>query len=440
MIAIENSTIISFNPFKIEDNIDLIIDGNRIIDKGENIIKNYPKCEVIKSQKIVTTGMVCAHNHIYSALARGLNIKLKKSKDFVQILENLWWVLDRALDKEMIEASAQVSAIEAIRSGVTTIIDHHSSPNFIEGSLNIIKNSFEKIGLRSILAYETTDRNGKAKIQEALDENKNFAKMIDDEKKEKGDTLTQASIGAHAPFTLSDSTLKELSNICQLTNRGLHIHVSEDRFDPVYNRYIFKDDPIKRLEKFNLLNDKTLIVHGVHISEEEIDIINKNNVFLIHNPRSNMNNNVGYNNLLEKYKLVALGTDGINHDMLSELKVAYFKNRDNSMQMNINEFIKMLDNGNLILNRYFGEKKFGKIEKDYIADLTIWDYKSPTPITKDNIAAHFIFGLNSMDVDTVIINGNVVLKDKNFSYDIENIFKNSQEQALKLEKEMIKLL
>jgi len=439
MFGIENSTILNFNPFKVEENTDLIIDGNKIIDKGKNIINKYPECKVIGKNKVITTGIVCSHSHIYSALARGLDIELKKSKDFVQILENLWWILDKALNKDMVEVSAQVCAIEAILNGVTTIVDHHSSPNFIEGSLNTIKNSFEKIGLRSILCYETTDRNGQEKIEEAILENENFANMIEKEKKDKCHNLTEASIGAHAPFTLSDNTLKELSRICGKTNRGLHIHVSEDRFDPVFNRFYYANDPIKRLEKFNLLNEKSIIVHGVHIDPDEIEIINKNNSILVHNPRSNMNNSVGYNNLLHNYDIVAIGTDGINHDVISELATAYYKNRDEKLSITMQEFLKMLDNGNIILNRYF-EQKFGKIEKDCIADLVLWDYNSPTEFIDSNIAGHFIFGFNSGYVNTVIINGNIVLKDRKFNFDIESIFENARFQGKKLVENMKKII
>lgn len=439
MLGIQNSTIINFNPFDVEHNMDIVVEGNKIKDKGKDVIKKYPDCQIIGKDKIVTTGIVCSHTHIYSALARGLSIKIKESKDFVQILENLWWLLDRALDKEMVEASADVCSIEAIMSGVTTIVDHHSSPNFISGSLKTIKDRFEKIGIRSILCYETTDRNGDEKIAEALEENKNFANIIEKEYKDKETVLTEAAIGGHAPFTLSDETLKELYEIIKSTGRGFHIHVSEDRFDPVYNRYIFKDDPVKRLEKFNLIDDKAIIVHGVNISEDEIEIINKKKAILVHNPRSNMNNIVGYNQYLNKFDSVAIGTDGINHDLICEVTCAYFKNRDIGGKISISDFIKMLDNGNIILNRYFKNGKFGKIEKGFIADLVLWDYNPPTPIHKDNIAGHIIFGFNSGYVNTVIINGKVILKDRKFSFETKEIFENSRFQTKRLIQNMEKL-
>jgi putative selenium metabolism protein SsnA len=442
MIGIQNSTIITFDPAKVEENLDIIIDDGQIIDKGKNIIKNYPDCKIVEKEKIVTTGIVCSHTHIYSALARGLNVKLKKMNDFVQILQNLWWLLDRALDKEMVEVSAQVCAIEAILCGVTTLVDHHSSPNFIEGSLKTIKDSFEKIGIRSILCYETTDRNGVDKANLAIFENESFANLIDEEKKKKKkkERLTEASIGAHAPFTLSDETLKGLSTVCNKIDRGLHIHVSEDRFDPSYSRFSFDKDPIKRLNDFGLISDKSIIGHGVHLSEDEIDIINKNDAFLVHNSRSNMNNNVGYNNQLGEFKNVAIGTDGINHDLISELATSYFKHKDSGGQIPISKFLQMLNNGNLILNRYFSDLNFGRIEKGFAADLVIWDYKTPAPINQYNIASHLIFGFNSGFVNTVIINGKVILKDRKFNFDINDIFKNSQNQAIRLADAMVKLI
>lgn len=440
MIGIKNSIIISFNPFEIQEGIDLVIDKNKILDKGKNILKDYPNCDIIEENKIVTPGIVCSHTHIYSALARGLNVKLKKSKDFVQILQNLWWILDKALDKDMVEASAQTCAIEAILCGVTTLIDHHSSPNFIEGSLKVIKKSFEDIGIRSILCYETTDRNGLDKAKEAIYENENFAKYIDEEKKNKQDILTEAAIGAHAPFTLSNDTLKELAYICQKTNRGIHIHVNEDKFDASYSRFSFEKDAVKRLYDFDLLDEKSILVHGVYISEEEVQLINEKDAFLVHNARSNMNNNVGYNRLLDKYKNLAIGTDGINHDLICELQTSFFKHKDFGGVLQGNDFVKMLYNGNILLNRYFDKMQFGKVEKDYIADLVIWDYNAPTEINAENISSHMIFGFNSGFVKTVIINGKVILKDRKFNFDIKPIFENSKIQGKRLTEEMDKMI
>lgn len=440
MIGIKNAIIFSFDPFDVQKDIDIVIDKNKILDKGKNILKDYPDCNVIEENKIVTCGIVCSHTHIYSALARGLNVKLKKSKDFVQILQNLWWILDKALDKEMVEASAQTCAIEAILSGVTTLIDHHSSPNFIEGSLKTIKNSFESIGIRSILCYETTDRNGSDKAKEAIYENESFAKYIDEEKKTNVDILTEASIGAHAPFTLSEDTLKALANICKKTDRGIHIHVSEDKFDASFSRFAFEKDPVNRLYDFDLLGPKSILVHGVYISEEEVELLNEKDAFLVHNARSNMNNNVGYNKLLNKYKNIAIGTDGINHDLISELQTSFFKHKDEGGKLQASDFIKMLYNGNILLNRYFGKMQFGRIEKGYIADLVIWDYNPTTEINPENIASHMIFGFNSAYVKTVIINGKIVLRDRKFNFDIKPIFENSKIQGKRLVEKMEKMI
>lgn len=440
MIGLQNSKVLYFDQSSYEENVDIVIEDSKIIDVGRNILIKYPQCQIIEKDGLVTPGIVCSHSHIYSALARGLNVKIKPAKDFVQTLQNLWWILDKSLDKDMVIASAQVSAIEAILCGVTTIIDHHSSPNFIEGSLKTIKDCFEKIGIRSILCYETTDRNGIEKAKEAIYENQSFADFIDEEKKKKNERLTEASIGAHAPFTLSDESLNELSKICETKKRGLHLHVCEDRFESSFSRFMYGLDPIKRLDKFSLITNKSIIAHGVYISEDEIEIINKKDAFLIHNPRSNMNNNVGYNEKLYKYKNVAIGTDGINHDLIMELATSFFKYKDNnkgySFPLSTQDFLSMFNNGNKILERYFDGMKFGKIEKGYTADLVIFDYNSPTRLNSDNLGSHMIFGFNSGFVRTVVVNGKVVLKDRKFDFNIRDIFENAQKQAERLAKNM----
>ena len=209
------------------------------------------------------------------------------------------------------------------------MIDHHSSPSCVDGSLSLLADGFEKVGLRGILCYETTNRNGAEGAAHGVAENLRFARLVEGEKKSKGPArLLEAMIGGHAPFTLSENDLSALAEVVSETGRGFHVHVSEDAYEPSFAHHTSGVDPLRRLDDAGLLNERSLIGHGLYLGPEEREILNERGAFLAHNSRSNMNNHVGYNGALPQLKNVALGTDGIGSDMLLEAKFAYFRHRD----------------------------------------------------------------------------------------------------------------
>jgi putative selenium metabolism protein SsnA len=376
--------------------------------------------------------MVCGHNHFYSALARGILARIPPSPDFVSVLQNLWWRLDRAIDEEILRYSALVGAIEAIRSGTTAVIDHHASPSFIRGSLRVLQEAFEKVGLRGILCYEVTDRNGPAGMREGVEENVAFTKLA-----AKGGLLA-ASIGAHAPFTLGEQTLALLADAVRETGTGIHIHVAEDSYDSSASHHLHQSDIMRRLETKGLLNGKAICAHGVHLTDSDIEILNSHDCFLVHNARSNMNNGVGYAEKLRSVRNVALGTDGIGSDMFEEMKFAYFKHRDAHGPFWPADFLGFLHNGTALLERYFAGK-FRRIEEGSVADLVIYDYHDPTPLVGENIAGHLAFGLSSSSVKSVIVNGAVVYEDRRFPFDLGPIYGEARKAARALWKRMDEL-
>ncbi len=432
MIVLKNAYIVQFQPAAVEGNKDIVIDGNEIIDVGQNIAGTYPDAKAIDLHgDLVTPGIVCSHNHFYSGLARGIMANIKPSPDFVSNLINLWWRLDRAIDDEILSSSGMVCVLEAIKAGTTSVVDHHASPCFIRGSLNVLKQCYENAGLRGILCYETTDRNGKDGAKKGVEENVEFAKSVDSGKTEGKRYLVEAAIGGHAPVTLDDDTLSMLADAVQSTKRGAHIHVAEDRYDVSYSHGVYQKDIMQRMEDFGLVTEKTIFVHGVHFGEPDIEILNSHDAFLVHNARSNMNNSVGYSQRLSKVKNLALGTDGIGANMFEEIKMAYFKHKDVSGPFWPGEYLGFLHNGNTILERYFGQK-FGRIEKGYKADLTIYDYDIPTPLVGDNVAGHMIFGMSSRDIKSVMIDGVMVYEDRAFPFDVEPIYEKARKEAKRL--------
>jgi putative selenium metabolism protein SsnA len=284
--------------------------------------------------------------------------------------------------------------------------------------------------MRGITCYEVTGRNGgEQEIRAGVEENIAFAQEVSSDAADPvSPHLVEAAIGGHAPFTISDSGLEQMAQAVRETGRGIHIHIAEGAYDVSVSHHKYGKDLIKRIDDFGLITDKAILVHGIYLSEEEINIINEHDAFLAHNARSNMNNNVGYNTKLPLLKYIVLGTDGIGADMFEEFKFAYFKHKDAGGSFWPGDFLSALSRGNEILQRYFGAA-FGRIAPGYTADVVVSDYAAPTPIVPDNIAGHIAFGLGSNSVRTVIINGKVVMEDREFPFDVREVYAKASESA-----------
>lgn len=424
---LKHATLCHIWPAEVVEDVTIVIKDDRILSVApDGVSTEYADAQVINLQgKIVMPGLVCSHNHFYSGLARGILADVPRSTDFVSNLMHLWWRLDRAIDSESLYSSGLICAIEAIRCGCTSVIDHHASPNFIGGSLDVLKRCFSEVGLRGIECYETTDRNGETDLVAGIEENRRFAESVRDV------PLMEAMIGGHAPFTLPDRGLKALGDVVQDTGKGFHIHVAEDQFDPSFSHRYHGIDLLRRLDDFALLSEKTLIAHGLYLTEADLSLLNKRGCFLAHNCRSNMNNGVGYQNRLDRIESVALGTDGIGSDMLQETRFAYFKHRETKGPLPPESFVHFLWNGNQILERVF-LGRFGRIEPGYQADLVVLDYRRPTPLVSQNVAGHVLFGMSSSDVETVIVNGRLVMEDRQFRIDLDPIYSDARKAAEKI--------
>ncbi len=438
MLILKNLTALQFEPATVFGDVQIAIDGTRIKEVGPGLTARYANAQVIDLKgKLVMPGMVCAHNHFYSGLARGIMADIKPCSDFISTLKHLWWRLDRALDEESLYYSGLVCAIEAIRSGCTAVIDHHASPNCIAGSLATLRKGFLKVGLRGMTCYETTDRNGgERELRAGVDENVAFARLIDAAKAQGTEPyLVEAHVGAHAPFTVSDAGLEMLGYALRSTGRGLHIHVAEDRYDVSHSHDRYGQDPIERLVTHGLIDHKTLIGHGLYLSDADITRLNERDAFLVHNARSNMNNHVGYHHKLQTVRNLVLGTDGIGADMFEETKFAYFKHRDAGGALWPDSFARFLCNGNTLLERNFGAR-FGRLEAGYQADLTICSYDSPTPLVAQNLGGHLAFGMGCGSVDSVMVNGRMVYQDRAFPFDVEPIYAEARKAAAALWRRM----
>ena len=353
---------------------------------------------------VIVPGNVCAHTHLYSALARGMPYELAPPANFVQILQRIWWRLDRALDEESIRASALVGGLEALLCGTTTVVDHHASPNAVDGSLDIVATALEELGIRSVLCYETSDRDGAEIAAAGVRENERFLM--------RRRSLARGMVGAHASFTLSPETLDACVDVCERTGAGLHIHVAEDACDQRDSVERFGIRVVPRLQKAGVLHEGALLAHCIHLDETEAASLQESGASVAHNPTSNMNNSVGHAAAAALGDRIALGTDGIGADMFAEAKAAYFRARDDDVSFPIGWPTARLAEGARFVGRLFGESSLGRIEPGAPADLVVLDAPVPTPMTAENLAGHWMFGFASRAVRDVVVGGELVVRER----------------------------
>ena len=356
------------------------------------------------SGTLVLPGNVCAHHHLYSALSRGMPYRLEPPRNFLQILQRIWWRLDRALDEPAVRLSALVGGLDALHAGTTAVIDHHASPNFIDGSLDVIAGALAELGLRSVLCYEVTDRDGAARAAAGLAENRRFLASPH--------RLARGMMGAHASFTLGDDTLAACAETAAAAGVGVHIHVAEDGADQQDAEAAYGMRVVERLGRAGMLGPDALLAHCVHVTGQEIADIASSGAAVAHNPRSNMNNRVGYSPLAGGGTRVALGTDGIGGDMVTESQVAYFRATEAGAADGPGWPLRRLADAAGVAGRSFGEPLLGTIAPGAPADLTVLGYPSPTPLTAENLPGHWVFGASSRQVRDVIVAGELVVADR----------------------------
>ena len=397
-----DATVATLDPPRV-DSASLRIEGERILERGPALAPAEGEEVLDLEGALVLPGFVNAHTHLYSALARGMPGPGEPPRTFVEILERVWWRLDRALDEESVHLSGLVGAIEAARSGTTVLFDHHASPSFIGGSLTTLRRAVEEVGLRSVLCYETTDRNGLEGRDAGVAENRTFLAA--------GPSgLTQGMVGAHASFTLSDASLDLLAEAVRDGNSSLHVHVAEDRADVEDCRARSGSGLVARLGRHGLLGRRTLLVHGVHLTGPEVLDAQAAGAWVVHCPRSNMNNAVGHAPTAA-FRRAALGTDGMDGDVLAEARAAFLKMRDAGRTDATAAAFEMLVGGHRLAAAFFG-LPLGSLHAGAPADLVVLDYRPPTPLTADNLAGHLLFGLDRSHVRSTMVAGRFLLRDR----------------------------
>ncbi len=416
-LIVGNGVVVSCgSPAHVIEDGAVAVSGELITDVGpcEELRRKYPKARFEDvGGRLIMPGMACTHTHLYSTLGLGMQSDGPAPRVFSRILEGFWWRLDRALTEEDIWISAMMPLIRCVRNGTTTIFDHHSSPNAISGSLDVIADAVTRVGIRALLAYEVSDRDGPEVADEAIRENVRFIEQC----KRNSSPLLRATFGLHASLTLSDGTLKKCVEAPGATEAGFHIHTAEGVEDLIRSIRRYGKPVVKRLDEFGIWNDRSLAVNCVHVSPEEIEILRERDVSVVHNPGSNMGNAVGVapiEAMLSRGMRVGLGTDGYSCDMFEVLKLAnlLLKHEEADPQAGWAEAPLMaFENSYSIVAKYW-DTPVGVLKPGAYADLIVVDYWAPTPVCESNFHSHVLLGISGGMVDSTMVGGRFLMRHR----------------------------
>ena len=390
-------------------------EGANIVEVGEEaaLRAKYPQAEIIDARGgVIMPALINAHTHIYSALARGLSIVGNNPTNFYEVLDGTWWAIDRHLMMDGTRASATALYMDSIKQGVTTIFDHHASYGEIPGTLHTIAEESKRLGLRSCLCYEVSDRDGEEKCLQAIQENADFITECEKNK----DPMLAAMFGGHALFTISDKTFDRMVE-ANNGRTGYHIHVSEGMNDVYDSLQNYGRRPIQRLQDHGILGDKTILGHCIHVNTAEMEIIQHTNTMVVNNPESNMGNAIGICPVIQLHKrgiLLGMGTDAYTNDMLESIKVALCSQRSQNCLPNVGwcEVTDMLFRNNAKIGEKYFPATLGVLKAGAAADIIVMDYKPFTPFSDENIDGHMIFGMTGRQCQTTIANGKVLMQDR----------------------------
>jgi len=418
-MIIRNGKIVTWGePNEILEGKALLIQDGLIQEIGNesDLLAAHHGEEVLDAQgQLVMPGLICAHTHFYGAFSRGMAVPGEPSRNFQEILANLWWKLDKGLDEDGVRYSALALLADATRYGCTTLFDHHASPNCIDGSLDIEADAVVESGLRASLCYEVTDRDGEERALAGIRENGRF---IGNVQSGKCDPMLRAHFGLHASLTIGEETLEK----CLAENNGragFHSHAAEGIVDQEDSLTKYGKRVVERFAEAGVLGEKTILAHGVHLSPHEIDLVAQSGTWLSHQPRSNMNNAVGVAPIEEMLKQgvkVCLGNDGFSNAMWQEWFFAYLIQKDQKADpraMNGYDVIRIaVENNSRLATQTWERLRIGKIERGAAADLILVDYHPITPMHTGNLPWHILFGFRDGMVTGSMAGGKLLMKDR----------------------------
>ncbi len=392
----------------------LIEDGSisKISADSDSIKPDVNETDIFDLQgRLLLPGLTNPHTHLYSSLATGLS-PLSTPRNFSEILSNYWWPLDKVHDEQSVYYSAVAGILDAVKHGVTCIFDHHASMSFVKGSLDVIKKAVKLAGIKAVLCYETSGRYGMDKVPSHVEENLDFLQ------RHTHDSHIKGMLGFHANFTLSNSALAETAEVISkyLGEIPIHIHCGEDKADLDFCLESGYYGPVDRLNRYRLINSKSILAHCVHLSHKDYEILHEVKPHIVTNPESNANNRVGK---MDRSVLpfFTLGTDGMSFDMIASLRSMYLLGRGYTEDMKKLHDTFFGETAKLVQD-YFPSS--GTLEEGKDADIAVLDYIPQTEINADNLIGHLIFGSKGGNTYMTIARGNILYSSGNINFTYES--------------------
>lgn len=421
-IVLSGGMLVEVHPARIGQ-ADILVRGDSIAQVGGTMPDDATRVDV--SGCVLTPAFTVAHTHLYMSLTCGMPPPPSAPKTLTDTLQWVWWALDKALDDELVHTSALVGAAMAAKAGVACVIDHHSSPRAIDGSLDRIEAALDEIGLRGVLCYETSDRDGRGRRDGGLKENRRFLQKVQTET-----TRHKGQVGAHAMMTLNDDTLDALRELADRFGVGMHMKVAEDLTDHLDAERIRKTPMAKRLERLGIARSGSVIAHGVQLDADLTKTLTDAGAYIVTNPRSNMMHGVGLCGASGPN--VALGTDGIDNDLLAEAR-AYSLRHQEARDGLAKEAGMRIASSQMLAGHLFGDATTPRIVPGARADLVVLDYEPITPMTQSNVLDHVTRGWSSANVRHTMVGGNFVVRDRKLtSIDERELFLRARAAAGRL--------
>ena len=390
------------------------IEAGRIVAVGptEEIRRRWGEADFLDARGgLIHPGLINGHMHFYSTFARGFGGKGGSAETFTELLERLWWRLDKALTLEDCYYSALYAVVEAVKCGCTTLMDHHASPRAVRGSLFEVARAVLDGGLAASLCYEVSDRDGPDVAAEGIAENRAFIDHV----AASGEPRLAAAFGLHASMTLGDATLERCAAAGE--GAGFHVHVAEGPEDERLCRERHGLSVVGRLQRFGLLGPRSLAIHCVHVDDDEKELLAETGTAVVHNPESNMGNAVGFAPVLDLMKrgvLVGLGTDGYVSDLFRSLALANALQKQGLADPDAGwtEVPTMLFRNNArIADRHFSLPR-GRLVPGFAGDVIVIDYRPPAELSEKNVNGHLLFGPGAVNVVATVASGEVLMKDR----------------------------
>lgn len=396
-MIIKNTTIVNFNNLDVIDGKDILIEGNKIKKIDKNLKDDK---DVIDGSDFYTMpGLINTHSHVAMTLIRGSAEDVNSSDWFNKYI----WIYEKNLKKEYVYFGTLLGSAEMLLSGVTTVFDHYFY-------MDEAYKGYLESGMRADLSWALfgVGENSEIEHKRAIDFIEKYNKL--------NDRIT-ISLGPHSPYVCPENFLKKIANLNKDLNLKIHIHASEEEWQVEKSLKETSKTPIKYLYDLGLVKENTIIAHAWRARDKDLKIIKDSKSFIAHAPKTFLKFGAKSDILvkcLNEGVKVGFATDGVvSNNTLSIFesgRIAALNakvSKESAEVAKIEELIPLFVTGGTLLE----DVKVGEIKEGFVADLILVNKNSPNLNPKINIFANILYSISERDIDTVIVDGKVLVRN-----------------------------